>query len=177
MQLSYIYRVIGDSANALKEIQAALLLSPRKEEFLIEKGTVEWDMGDVKAAAADFNAAYALGPGFTTLANYAAAGDIAAGDKASADKILLAAYGTTIVDSDVLSVAYYRAKDWPSLIALWKLRAGNPSANAQTLFGLASAYYVAGDMADAIATINDAVKRFPDAAASGAAALKQIEGK
>jgi O-antigen ligase/Flp pilus assembly protein TadD len=177
LELSYAYRAAGDNADALKEIQTALTLSPKKEEIWIEAGAVEMNGNNVKAAQTDFNTAYALGPQFPDLAVYAAAGDIVAGDQSTADKILLGAYGTTTVDSDVLVVAYYQAKNWPRLIALWNMRVGEPSANAETWFGLASAYYVAGDNADAINTINKAVALFPDAASSGAAAILQIEGK
>ena len=81
------------------------------------------------------------------------------------------------MDSDILAVAYYQTKEWQPLIALWAARAAAPSATANTWFSLAAAYYAAGDNADAIATINKAVTLFPDASASGAAAIKQIEGK
>ena len=177
LQLAYAYRAAGDSTDALKEIQAAAALSPGKEEIWIEAGIVEWDLGDTKATQADFNKAYALGPEFQDLAAYAAAGDFAAGEPSAADKVLLGAYGTTTVDSDILAVAYYRTKDWPRLIALWKLRAESPAATVETWFGLAAAYYAGGDSAAAIATINKAVALYPDAASAGAAAIKQIEGK
>ncbi len=177
LELSYAYRAAGDDADALKEIETAITLSPMKEEMWIEAGAVEWDEGDVQAAQKDFNAAYTLGPQFQDLVAYAAAGDIAAGDRQTADKILISAYGTTTVDSDILSIAYYRAKDWPDLIALWKLRTEESSATVETWFGLTSAYYVAGDKADAIGTINKTVELYPSAASSGAAAILQIEGK
>ena len=86
-------------------------------------------------------------------------------------------FGTTDVDNNILAVAYFRAKDWPRLIALLKLRAEKPNASVETLFGLASAYYAAGDRARAIQTINAAVALYPSAASAGAAAIKQIEGK
>lgn len=177
LELSYAYRTGGDSADSLKAIQAALALSPKKEEIWIQAGATEWDVGDMKAAQADFNTAYALGKQFPNLALYAAAGNIAAGDQTAANKILLDTYGTTTVDSDVLAVAYYRAKDWPHLISLWKSRTEKLDASIETWFSLASAYYVSGDSADAIKTINAAVALHPDAASSGAAAIKQIEGK
>lgn len=175
LQLSYVYRVGGDGANALKEIQTAITLSPRKESFWIEAGAIEWDLGNVKAAQANFNTAYALGSQFPDLAAYAAAGDIAAGDAAAADTVLLGAYGTTVVDSDVLAVAYYRTKDWPRLISLWKARTAKSSVPVGSWFSLAAAYYMAGDTANAIKTINTAIAKYPDAAAAGADAIKQIE--
>jgi O-antigen ligase len=162
LELSYVYRAAGDGADALKEIQAA---------------ATEWDLGDTKAAQTDFNTAYTLGAQFPDLAVYAAAGDIAVGDQSTADQVLLHAYGTTNVDSDILAVAYYRSKNWSRLISLWKLRANKPNAPVESWFSLAAAYYAAGDNANAISTVKEAVALFPNAASSGAAAIKQIEGK
>lgn len=175
LQLSYAYRISGDAAAALKEIAAASELSPKKESIWIERGSLAWDMGDAKAAQEYFNTAYALGKQFTELAAYAAAGDIAVGDMAAADKVLISAYGTVNVNSDILVAAYYRAKNWPRLIDLLKARAALPDADAKALFTLASAYYVSGDRANAINTINTAVAKYPEAASSGAEAIKQIE--
>jgi len=177
LELSYAYRAGGDAANALKEVKVASLLSPKKESILLEAGMIEWAMGDAQAAQKDFNAAYALGPQFKDLAAYAAAGNIVAGDTAAGDAILLAVYGTTTVDSDILAVAYYRAKAWSRLIALWKMRAERSDASVETWFSLAAAYYTAGDKADAILTVKKAVALYPAAAETGAAAIKQIQGQ
>jgi O-antigen ligase len=175
LQLSYIYRAAGDRAAALEEVQAALLLSPKKERMWIEAGATEWDLGNVKGAQAAFNTAYELGPQFPELATYAAAGSIAVGNIAAADKILIAAYGTAIVDSDILAVAYYRTKNWPRLVAIWKLRAEKPGAEADAWFSLAAAYYMAGDKESAIRTVNKAASLYPEAATAAAAAIKQIQ--
>ncbi len=177
MELSYAYRTGGDNADALKAVQTAITLSPKKEDFYLEVGSIEWNLGDVQSAQKDFNTAYTLGPSFSNLALYAAAGDIAAGDEASGDKILISKFGTVNVDNDILSSAYYEGKDWQRLIAFWIARTKDSDATVNTWFSLAAAYYAAGDKADAITTINTAVAKYPDAAASGAAAIKQIEGK
>ena len=177
LELSFAYRAAGDTADALKETQIASTLSPKKEEIWIQAGAIEMSQNNVKAAQTDFTTAYALGPQFQDLATYAAAGDIVAGDQSAADTILQNTYGTTMVDSDVLVAAYYQSKNWPRLIALWEMRVHKSGATVETWFGLASAYYVAGDSLNAIKTINQAVALFPDAKASGAAAILQIEGK
>ena len=175
LQLAQAYRIAGDNTSALKEIQEAARLSPGKEEIWIQAGAIEWDVGNGEAAQASFNKAYALGPQFPDLALYAAAGDIAVGDIQKADQILRDAYGSENVDSDVLAAAYYRTQNWPRLIAMSTLRTEKPDANADAWFSLAAVYYAAGDKANAINTIKTAIKRYPDAAAAGAAALKQIE--
>lgn len=176
LQLAYVYRTAGDAKNALDQIGMAVTLSPNKEEMWLEAAETAWDAGDMKLAQSAFNKAYELGPQFSSLATYAAAGDIIAGDVATADEVLQRAFGTTLVDSDILNLAYYRTKNWPRLIALWKVRVAREGASVQTWFGLAGAYYAAGDKANAIATIHKAVALFPEAAASGDAALSQIQG-
>jgi O-antigen ligase/tetratricopeptide (TPR) repeat protein len=177
LQLSYAYRIVGNVAGALDEVKIASQLSPKKEQFLIEKGVIEWEAGNFKEAQGDFNSAYALGPQFPELAMYSAVGNITAGNQGEASRILISAFGTENVDSDILSTAYYRAMDWVRLINFWKLRAEKPGASAETLFSLASAYYVSGDKENAIRTINKAVEIYPNVAANGAEAIKQIEGK
>jgi O-antigen ligase/Tfp pilus assembly protein PilF len=177
VQLSYLYRVIGDNKNALKALEEALKLSPKKEMFLIEKGTVEWNMGDVQAAQESFSHAYALGPKFENLALYAAAGHIAAGDQAAAEKILTDRFGTVDIDNDLLATAYYRTKNWPRLIALLKLRTEAPDAGVNAWFSLASIYQESGDSWNAVKTINAAIERYPEAASAGAEAIKQLQGQ
>ncbi|MDO8407901.1 MAG: O-antigen ligase family protein [bacterium] len=175
LQLAYAYRAAGDVQNALAATLAATSLSPTMEQAWIFAGAAAWDAGDMPSAQLYFDKAYALAPEFKDLAVYAAAGAYAAGDAKKGDAVLVAAYGTDTVDSDVLAVAYYRAKDWPRLIRLWKLRVAAEGASPQTFFSLAAAYYTAGDSAGAISTIREAIARFPEAADAGAAAITQIQ--
>lgn len=176
LEFAYAYRAFGDYPDALKEMQVAETLSPKKIDTLLAEGTTAWDGGDTKAAEAYFAHAYALAPEFTDLALYAAAGKIAIGDQSAADSILLGAFATTNVDSDVLATAYYRAKAWPRLISLWKARAAAPGASAQVWFSYAAALYAAGDTADAVTTLTRVAELYPDAASSVQQALTQIRG-
>ncbi len=177
LELFVAYRTAGDNENASKEMETAIKLSPKKETTWIQAGVFEMAIGNIQMAQADFNVAYLLGPQFSELAAYAAAGDIMVGDKTTGDKLLLGAYGTTTVDSDILAVAYYRTKDWQRLINLWVLRVNNANASVQTWFGLASAYYVSGDTLGAVKVIKEAVQKYPEAAQSGAAIISEIEKK
>ncbi len=174
LELAFAYRAAGDEQSALREVQAAEALSPQKEDLILQAAGIELDLGEAKAAQADFNRAYELGPQFTDLATDAAAGDYAAGDTAAGDALLLKTFATTTLDNQMLALAYYQTKDWSRLIRLWQLRASAPDASEQTLFGLAAAYYVAGDKADAITAVQNVVKKYPDAAQDAAAALAQI---
>ena len=177
LQLAYVYRSAGDTTTALARIRTAIELSPKKEQAWIQAGAVAWDAGDVTGAREAFSAAYALGPQFSELAAYAAAGEVGVGNLKAADAILMDAYGTTTVDSDILAVAYYRGQNWARLITISQLRANKPTAGAQEWFGLAAAYYAAGNTPRAVAILQETAVRFPDAAASAAAAIEQLTGK
>jgi Tfp pilus assembly protein PilF len=89
--------------------------------------------------------------------------------------VLVGAFGTTTVESDVLAVAYYRTKNWPRLISLWKSRTNAVGATAKTWFSLAAAYYAAGDKTNALNSINAAIKLDPSAASAAEGAIKQIK--
>ncbi len=175
LQLAYAYRSVGDGKRALEQALEAAKLSPHKPSIWLEVGALAWDMGDLEAAAEYFGKAYILAPQFPELAAYAAAGHFVMGEPAVAEAMLIESYGTATVDNTILSVAYYRTKDWPRLIALWRLRASAPDASAQTLFGLASAYYVAGQKAEASAQVGSIIVKYPNMRATGEAILKQIE--
>ena len=175
LELATAYNAAGDTTDALKAIQAAEALSPDKEDIYIQEGAADWDLQNFAAAKAAFDKAYALAPSFTDLATYAAVGDFITNDKAAADKILLAAYGTTTVDSDILALAYYRTLDYPDLLSLWRLRASAPTATASDAFGLAAAYYLAGEKQQAIAQVNAGIAKYPASATEGQQLLSEIE--
>ncbi|MEK7604888.1 MAG: O-antigen ligase family protein [Patescibacteria group bacterium] len=176
LQLAYVYRSFGVYDEALKAMEQANALSPKKIDMYLLRGITAWDKGDTQFAREMFTTAYTLAPQFTDLAEYAAAGELAAGNVTAADAILTTAFGTTTVDSNILATAYYRARNWPRLIALWERRVAAPDATVQHWFSLAAAYYTAGANAQAIAILTEAGKRFPDAAESVREAIKQVQG-
>ena len=176
LQLAYAYNAAGDLPDALTQIDAAAALSPGKEDIWVQKGLTLWEMGSSTAAQAAFDHAYALGAGqFPQLAEYAAAGDYAAGAAGQGSAILMQSFGTTTVDSDILAEGYYRGKDWPQLIRLWQLRANKPNASINTEFGLAAAYYAAGEKQQAIAQVQKIMKEYPQADQAGQQAIQQIQ--
>ena len=179
LELAYAYQAAGDAQDALAQLQAALALSPEKESIWVQAGIAEWNLNDNATAEQDFTKAYALGPQFPDLAAYAAAGDYALGSAAAGDALLQKAYGTTTVDSDILASAYFRAKDWSRLIALWQLRAAKSPTDPNALFGLASAYYAAGQTGNAVAQVRAVMQMYPNDSqvqAAGQQAISQIEG-
>jgi O-antigen ligase/cytochrome c-type biogenesis protein CcmH/NrfG len=176
-ELAYAYQAGGDIEHAITAMGEAIKLTPTKADAWITAGTLSWNAGDTSSAMESFDTAYSLAPQNKNLAAYAAAGAYAAGNAKKGDSILEDAFGTTTVDKQVLAVAYYRTQDWPRLIRLSRFQAESPSADAQTLFTLAGAYYESGDRTNAIETLRQAAARFPESAASVQAAIEQIQAK
>ncbi len=174
IQLSAAYRVAGDVAGAREALQQAVALSPQKPHTLLQLAFLEWEIGAVEEAEKHARAAYELAPEFSDLAAYAAAGHLIAGNRAAADALLTGAFGTTTVDHAALSYAYYRIKDYASLISLWRLRIAKPDATADAWFGLAAAEFLAGDASGAARTVAEVSARFPQVKERGDAFLKEM---
>jgi tetratricopeptide (TPR) repeat protein len=176
LEYSLAFRSGGDLSDALTATKAALALSPTKQQIWLEKGTIEWQQGDIASAKADFDQAHALAPGYDDAATYAAAGNILAGDIAGAKALLTEHFSTTTVDSDILIYAYYQANAYTEIIPILEARArANRTADAE--FRLASAYALVHRDADARAEIMEAVKEHPEAAAQGQQLLSQLPGQ
>lgn len=175
LQLAVGYRSAGDFGNALKQIQAALDLSPKKQNTLLEQGFEYWQIGQFGLARDSFHKAYALDTSFDRLVPFAAAGDIAAGDVAAGKKLLNDRLGTTTVDSEVLVLAYYQAKDYTDLILTLEEQVRAQQGSADSYFRLAAAYAEAGYTAQARATVAKAVAGHPEAAAQATEFLSHLK--
>ncbi len=175
LQLAVGYRAAGDFENALKQIQAALNLSPKKQNTLLEQGFEYWQVGKFALARDSFHKAYALDTSFDRLVPFAAAGDIAAGDVAAGKKLLNERLGTTTVDSEVLVLAYYQAKDYRDLILTLEEQVRTRNGSAESYFRLAAVYAETGNTAQARAMVAKAVAGNPEAAAQATEFLSRLK--
>ncbi len=174
LEYAMVFRGGGDYKDALTQIHIAEQLSPRKQGILTEEGIDQWQLGNMNAAAAAFTKAYQLDTSFPDVAAYAAAGDIITGQVAAGKALLLQTFGTTTVNQDAVMLAYYQAKDFPDLIAVWQQRVIDQGNSANAEFGLAAAYADAGQFAQARAQIQKAMTDHPETATEGAALLGQL---
>jgi Flp pilus assembly protein TadD len=146
----------------LGEIETAALLSPNKEQIHIQLGAIKIEMGDSVGAKQSFTKAYELGPQFPDLAQFAIAGHFLVGESAEAKKIMLATFSTSTIDSEILNSVYVYTKNFPNLIALWKLRVSYPDAPLASFYGLAQAYYASGDLQMTVGTLQRAALARPE---------------
>lgn len=166
-------RAAGNYAEAIAQSTKALAESPRKQTLLMEQGYEYWESGDVIAARDTFVKMYELDTSFDTLAAFAAAGYLVAGEGAKSDELLMKVFGTTHVESDVLIFAYYQAKRYDDLVAVLKKQTeSNPSV--QSYMRLASALVVSGRTLDARMLAEQAKEKFPEQAASIASFIEQL---
>ena len=175
LQLAYAYQNAGLLDKALDQVNAAIALSPQKPDFFVQRGVIEWAQGNLTAARDAFKEGYDLSQHAPGMADYVAAGEIALGNMNVARDVLQQAHGTTTVDSPVLEFAYTNTKRWPELIALWKMRVAQSPNDPQQLFSLAAIYYRAGDVYNAVQTLQLSAARFPETQSAVTSAIKQIQ--
>ncbi len=170
IEAALIYRAIGDYESALGEVTIAERLSPMRQNFILERGTVLMTAGRHEEARDAYLAAYALSPQFSELAIYAASGYLLTGEDVKAEELLTQHLGTTTVDHPALVRAYYEAKRYDDLIDLLRTHlASSDSATAR--YRLASAYALAGRYSEARREAQATMARYPETIGQGQAFL------
>jgi len=172
-----IYRAAGDYDNAVRFINSAIVLSPKKQALYLERAATLWAAGQQDAARASFLEAYELDTSFKEPIIYLAASEALSSRMPQARAILLETFGTTTVDSDVLWNAYATAKAYDDLLALQRLRILNSNGDPTQRLMLAKILAVAGRTEQARAEIQATIAAHPEAAQDGAALLSQIAGQ
>lgn len=88
LQLSLAYRVVGNLEGVLGEIDEAIKHSPKKQQFMLQKGITLLEVGRYREATEVLEQAYLLAPGFEESAKYAALANLVAGNQTRAEEIL-----------------------------------------------------------------------------------------
>jgi len=177
MQAALLYRVFGDYPRALAHIEAAAAVSPDRQLIMLEHATILAQMGKKEEAVALFERTYALSPQFPELGVRTAAGLIVAGEQERADKLLVEAMGTTVVNNDALVNAYLITKDYTRLIAILTLAVEEQPGSPDAHYRLASGYALAGRLPEARTTIQTAMTKFPQTIEQGRAFLTSLSPK
>ena len=168
--LGSLYAQFGQLNDALAHTQKALELSPGKQQIMFQLGLTYLNLKENDKALETFKAAYLEAPEDDQALVYYAAGEYLAGNTAAGDKILTDKYGTTLVDNDQLVQVYNQAKLYDRVIAIWKMRVEKSPKDLNTNLGLASAYYQAGHLAEAI----DQLKKMQQIDPSKAAQIQTL---
>lgn len=149
-------RQFGDFKGADEHLAKAVQLSPKKQSILFEAGFLASAAGDKAAAVRIFKNAYELDERYEQALILYAAALVAAGQVSEADQLLIAKYGTTLVNNPSMLQAFVDAKLFDRAIAIARSAADKDPKNIQKLVQVAGVYLQAGDQVGAIATLEKA---------------------
>jgi O-antigen ligase/tetratricopeptide (TPR) repeat protein len=173
---TYLART-GNIPSALEYLTKAAELSPKKQSIIFALAGTYINSGDYVHAKEWLKKAYDAEPSYDAARMGYAAAAIYTNDMKLADELLKPYPTSTIAASNDIIQAYYAAKQFPRLIAIWKYEIAQNNS-AQNHVSLAAAYLYAGDKKNAIAELRTAIALEPTFKEQGEAYIKQIqEGK
>ncbi|HVZ76255.1 MAG TPA: O-antigen ligase family protein [Candidatus Paceibacterota bacterium] len=165
----------GQYDQALAHLQHAAALSPDKQQILFQEGLMYVQEGDTASALPVLKKAFDLAPDYDQARIIYAGGLYYAGQQAAGDALLTERFGTTTVDDDQLLQFYQNTKQYERVIDIWNLRAAKNPADANTLYGLASAYFAAGNTTQTITILQQIIKDNPSLASQVEPIITQIQ--
>ncbi len=174
LQLASAYESAGDLEGALKELNEAMRLSPKKQNIIVHTGLLLIDNGRSQEGRTLLHKAYELDTSFEELAITAAAGDILSGEVVAGKAFLQEATGTTTPDNDTIFYAYYQAQQYPELIAVAKAKVANTNGSADARYRLVQAYAAARQFEAARTELMQTIATFPETRSKGEALMNQI---
>lgn len=172
LQYATGFQAAGDHQNALAQIAEAEALSPKKQQAITQRGLVLWQAGNREEAAQAFSEAYALDTSFSGLATYAAAGAFLTGGVERGQAILMEHFGTTVVDNQILIYAYFDAKRFDDIIAIYRMRVEASGNSVGERFELAKALATMGRLGEATQEVEAAIADNPERATEGAELIR-----
>lgn len=152
----------GDLDNAIKHIDIAHKLSPKKQTITATLASLYVVKKDFENGLALFKEAYELEKSFLDVQMMYAAAAIYAGDVKLSESITANLATSTVVNSNNILQAYFDTKQFGKLAQMVKFRVDQDPTNINNQVTLAQIYVYMGDKNKAIAQINAAVKAVPD---------------
>ncbi len=138
--LGALYSAYSMHDDALRTFEEARTLSPKKQSILFEIVAGNINKGDRAKALEVAKEVYDLEPNYSEARNIYAIASIYAGDKETAKKLLMEAYGTEIIVDDRFINAYAASEQFDKVIEIWKKRIEAEPNNAQYRIYLAASY-------------------------------------
>lgn len=158
---SSFYRVVGKTKEAQDILEKAVALSPEKQQTHFELGLTHLQQNNFAEALTRFKIAYELEPRNVQARMFYAAAAIYVGDFATRDALVTPEYRTQYVTNDFVLRALYDKKQFTDLVDFLKERIVLQPGDTQLRVSLAAVQREMGDVAGAIATLEQAVVDFP----------------
>lgn len=177
LQYAGLYRTVGDTESALRELDIALALSPQKQSTFFEKGATLWQAGRISEARDTFYTAYHLDTRFSVPAAYAAAGDIALGHIKEGETLLKQHFDETLYNvPNVVLIAYQLTDNTEAVLNILKAGIVASNGSPDSRFKLARFYaQIEKRYEDAIAVVEGIIKDYPQTASVGNQWLTELK--
>ncbi len=173
--MGVFYSQFGQPQNAIAEFTNALKHSPNKQQILFQTGVTYLQLGDTQNATTLFKKAFELEPSYNDARILYASSLYYSKDIAGGDKLLTDGFGTVVFDDNRLLQTYMQTKQYDRAVGIWNKRIEASPKDANTLLGLAGAYFQMGNKAQTIATIRKVMEIDPASKAQMESLIKQIE--
>ena len=180
--LAGFYRSTGAPLAALRELEVAAKLSPKKPQIKIDQGLAAIQSGDFTAALLYLRQAYELAPDFTEPTVFYAAGAAYAGDYELYESLV----GQTalserpeleraLVENSLVIQALLANQQWPLLVDLAKRRINLNPVDPEARINLALIHAEMGNHSLAISTIEEAIVDIPELESQGKALIENLK--
>lgn len=165
---------LGRPADALPFAEKAHELSPKKQTILFERGVSELNLNRHDAALATFKAAFELEPAFKDARVLYAMAAVYAGRNDLAKSLLEEGFGTMVVEDERLAKAYFDTKQFSLLEAMRRKSLERNPDSLQTRIQLAAVLLDQGRRGEAIAELEEAIRRNPSFKEQGEFFISEI---
>lgn len=162
--LGTLYEAYGNHAEAQIAYEKAHELSPDKQTIyfrLVENALVRGDMDHALQYA---KTAYELEPSFMEAHIYYAVVAIRAGQRALADELVASLMAADMAADTRILAAYALRGELASAVPIWTAHIKVKPTDAQAYFTLAAIYYQGGQIAKAVAILEEAKRVMPELA-------------
>lgn len=161
--------------DALKYLNKALELSPKKQTILFEIGSIYLARGDYNQALTILKKAVDLEPNFLEAKKIYALGAIYAKKIDLAKELLLPIYGSILIPDDRFVNAFAAIGDFDSVAKIWQLKIADSPNDPSPRLSLAATYLKLGQRQAAVAEIQKAIEINPSIKDQGEYYIREIQ--
>lgn len=172
---SSYYRSTGDIASALPQLEAALELSPKKQQIHFEKGLAHIQQRDYESAYQTFRGAYELDTTYDDARVFLAVAATYSDRPEVVDEVITEEYLNDYARSDLAIRALYEKQDFERLDEVMAKRIELNPNDVQERVSRAVLRNESGDTEGAIEVLREAIEAIPSFKTQGETFIEQIQ--
>lgn len=151
--MGMLLNMYGEFGDALKQLQKALELSPKKQAILFEISNLHVNSGNYEEGLKAAKEAFDLAPNYESARIIYAVTAIYAGRNDIANKLLMEGFGTIAYPDDRLARAYFDTGQFNRIVEIWQMKVKQNPMDSRAHSALAIAYVKVGRISEGIAEL------------------------